>query len=924
MNQPIEKKTAFYQIKRNFLSQRQDELLMILLILCVSVINIIWIIQDTRPQPDWDSNLYLLNTIQFFDKLKTFNNFHFWESLGTLSLQGRPPLYQLFAIPIIFLFGRSTDSALFVNIIYEIILLVSVFGIGKLVYNGRAGILAALMVASYPPIIILSRIFRVYLSLPACLALSLWLIMLMIKTRSVKISWLFGMSVVFGMLNHPYFLYYVSPPTIGICIYIIMFQEHPKHPITIRNTPKWLWSKLNQPLLLFGLLPAFIITAILVLPWYATHGYSIIRVRQTLASLRQTSNTVGFDQPPSFWWYLQTMPNVISFPFMTLFIFGLIKGILKRQALITVLIITFLSSYIVFSTRTSFAWKGFVGVLPIVALISSWSIFDIKNRLLSIGLITLCAIISILNFSFVTWEMPPWTEPIMEAMGSPLDTSICSRRMFMGYCPDPANNENWRITEILHYIFHDNECKEKICSLSVVTSSEEFQYNVFRFNQVLNFRDESLDIIPIIPPGTQWKNTFTLDWLQSEYVVFVSEYAHGQYSRAVLKLLKDPPEIFRTSHKEVSSFDLPHGWTAKLVVRTKPFSVKEADEIISELNLPNENKVQLIEWLDKYSKERLNEAQRAVKLHPQNPDLWLTLAREYQETGNQIDSLAALEKAISFASAEDKSIFIQAANINRDLGNFEKSTSLYHIVLKTFPDDINAHWGLAQTYDAQGLYDDGFSEYFTLGQLISKYRIPQLGLEEVNSYKHAIINYIDTLMRNEFPQKAYKLATTLIQGNILTKIEKINLASSVANKLINQNKSTLAINTLAHILPDSQNSTAWVILGKAYNKEKKLADAIDAFEQALIFEPKNYWANHLLASIFAKQEKWDLVVQHEETAFSESMKIDWQVNSGLLLVKAYDKTGKKSEACSMIEQLKSLASDDERIEKINKDLLCQN
>jgi tetratricopeptide (TPR) repeat protein len=415
-----------------------------------------------------------------------------------------------------------------------------------------------------------------------------------------------------------------------------------------------------------------------------------------------------------------------------------------------------------------------------------------------------------------------------------------------------------------------------------------------------------------------------LDWLQSEYIVFVSECAHGRYSRAVLKLLNDPPEIFRTSYKVVSSFDLPHGWTAKLVVRTQPLSVKGAEEIISELNLPNENKTQLKEWLDKYSMERLNKAERAVKLHPQDSDLWIALAREYQETDNHIDSVSALEQAISLASDEDKAIFLQAANLYSNLGNFQKSTSLYQRVINIFPDDLIAHWGLAQTYEVQGLYDEGFFEYLTINQLISKDQIPQLGSEWIYTYKQSVINKIDTLLNIESPKQAYELTSTLLQGDILTEDEKTNLASSIANQLINQDESALAVNTLAYVLPDSQNSTTWVILGKAYNKEKKIDDAIAALKQALIYEPKSFWANHLLASIYAKQENWDLVIKFEGIAFSVSKKIDRQIKSGLLLVKAYENTGKRGKACSMIEQLKSLAPDDERIEKINKDLLCQN
>ena len=156
----VKKYMARLKGKRGFLDRRGEHIALGLLIAIVSLINIVWISQDTRPQPGADPNHYLIKLFECVDSLNEQGGAPSWESVAGMSLQGRPPLYQFLTIPFIYLFGRSEDAALSVNVIFGAILLLSTYGIARFAGNGKAGLLAAFLVATYPPIVNLSRIYR--------------------------------------------------------------------------------------------------------------------------------------------------------------------------------------------------------------------------------------------------------------------------------------------------------------------------------------------------------------------------------------------------------------------------------------------------------------------------------------------------------------------------------------------------------------------------------------------------------------------------------------------------------------------------------------------------------------------------------------------------------------------------------------------
>jgi len=95
----------------------------------------------------WDRPAHLVRTLIYNDILKDIDVRSLFEAM-TWSWN-RPPLRHLTAVPFYRLFGVSTDVALMSNAVFIVMLLFSVYGIGKRMYSRGTGLLAAFLVSAW-------------------------------------------------------------------------------------------------------------------------------------------------------------------------------------------------------------------------------------------------------------------------------------------------------------------------------------------------------------------------------------------------------------------------------------------------------------------------------------------------------------------------------------------------------------------------------------------------------------------------------------------------------------------------------------------------------------------------------------------------------------------------------------------------------
>lgn len=162
----------------------------------------------------WDRPAHLTRTLIYNDMLQQVNLRSLFEVL-TWSWN-RPPLFHLTAVPLYRFFGVSTDVALMSNAVYVTILLLSVYGIGRRMYNARIGLLAAFMVSTYPILFSISRMPYVDYAVTAMVALCIYLLVACSGFRHRGYSLLLGLVVGLGILTKWPFIAFSGGPLVYV------------------------------------------------------------------------------------------------------------------------------------------------------------------------------------------------------------------------------------------------------------------------------------------------------------------------------------------------------------------------------------------------------------------------------------------------------------------------------------------------------------------------------------------------------------------------------------------------------------------------------------------------------------------------------------------------------------------------------------
>ncbi len=806
-----------------FVSEKVDYAIIALLIALASAINLNWIWQDQSPMPYGDSYVYLSKLLTFLDRFDPESPENLGALLSNLSFNGRPPLYQLLTAPFIFLFGRSEDAALLINIPFLAILLVSTYNIGRLTGNGRAGLLAAFLVTSYPPIAQLSRAYILHFATAACGALSLWLLLLLMNTRSAKVAWLFGMSLGFGLLIHPRFLKLLALPTIIFGLYMLLFQTHPKHPKSIKDTPKWIVNKIRDPLVARGLMPGALITLILALPWYLTSGLQLYERLQKLSTPELaefrgiTHFTVGFPETKaSFWWYAQTAPGALSNVLSVFILAGLVLAIIKRSLLTGFLAVTLACAYLMLSSGPSLAWWNFNCASAAAALTALW-ISELRPKWLSNSLTIVCIAVAAFNFSTVTWGITPWSKPVAIALGSPLlDRATCVSARTAALCPSPAEVVRWPVEDILMTLLDSPECKRKQpCLLMMIPRWKGLDRPYFSFHVAKSRLQKNIRVTH--PRTKELAYPYNLaGLLQADYLLYPDiQYPRSStsYYAASVRFLQAPPIEFTMTHQLVASFEMPNGRFARLIKRIKPLTVEEAEASIAALELP-----------DIYLSER-----------------FAVLGRLYAEHDDPERALAFHEEIL--LSSSDIQMKTRARrrliHMYRQPGRIERAAAFYQEVLKRNPEDFTTRVQFAEILVEAGKPGDAIGE---LGKAI------ELTPDDYQP-RHVLADAYRLLGETD---RAIALYQETLESNPKHLASRIRLA-----KLYNKvGKHDVAIAELEIAVASSpQSFWARRTLADTHRLLGETDEAIAVYQEFLRIDPDHIRARNALAQLGAKSRK---------------------------------------------------------------------
>ncbi|MCB4791197.1 MAG: glycosyltransferase family 39 protein [Elusimicrobia bacterium] len=163
------------------------------------------------------------NILQMISKLLYFsiNNFY-------------PPFFHTVMAGFNMILGRSHVYSILANLVFMLIMILSVYNAGAKISGKKAGFLSVFILLSYPFIFALSRSPLPDFAMSAMVSLSLCCLIYCEHFSKTAYSVLFGLSFGFGMLTKQLYILFIMPAVLFLIIHFII-QKYPLNKNIITN-----------------------------------------------------------------------------------------------------------------------------------------------------------------------------------------------------------------------------------------------------------------------------------------------------------------------------------------------------------------------------------------------------------------------------------------------------------------------------------------------------------------------------------------------------------------------------------------------------------------------------------------------------------------------------------------------------------------
>ncbi len=352
----------------------QIPLLLMVWWLLLGAINLYWLNRDMLP-PDWDPAKHLTSSLRYYHVLQDPGD-HNNRLTALLHVDDYyPPLAPLAASFFYFIFPSDPDTAAWIlNLLFLGLLIVATYRLGSRLYSAETGLLAAMAVTSFPIITAQSRIYMLDLPITAMTALGIYALLRTEYFQHRGASIVFGLLAGLATLTKWTFLFFILLP-LAYALAQTLTSE-------------------NRSARLKNSLTAFAGWGIVALPWFIAHfsrliftsikfGYSV-GVREGDPEIFSAS---------SLFYYATMLPIQILWPWLLLFLAGLVFYFRQDFKKNPLLILWILGGYVILTLLRNKDGRYILPFLPAVALIATgwlarfdWRIWIKRSVLTALGL----------------------------------------------------------------------------------------------------------------------------------------------------------------------------------------------------------------------------------------------------------------------------------------------------------------------------------------------------------------------------------------------------------------------------------------------------------------------------------------------------------------------------------------------------------
>ena len=360
---------------------------------------------DIRP-PSYDQGLHLFRTFNYWEAMSSGSE-DWWQDILNVE-PFYPPFYHLSLIPLSLIFGFTLDSGVIGNSFYMVIMALSIYGIGKILYTKNAGLIAAFLVSCYPIIVSMSREYIISVMLTAMTTLAYYLFLKSENFENKKYSILFSFIYAVGLMVKWTFFIYTLPAVlaglwggkIGFRDRMIQFSYYIGMIAALLIVPLFIliigdqrWIPLAlEFLLILALIKSFprvslsaqkainlislsCISILICFPWYAHNLINILIGMSKFAF-------PGFDpEGANVTWsyYIEIISHHMGNPLMIIFASTFFYYIFKKDQINWIVLAWALFPIVVFTFVDNKGLRYTMPTLPAMALVTAVVLTQVKN-----------------------------------------------------------------------------------------------------------------------------------------------------------------------------------------------------------------------------------------------------------------------------------------------------------------------------------------------------------------------------------------------------------------------------------------------------------------------------------------------------------------------------------------------------------------
>jgi len=522
--------------------------------------NFIWILLDIRP-PSYDQGLHLFRTFNYWEAISSGSE-NWWQDVLNVE-PFYPPLYHLSLIPLSLVFGFTLDTGVIGNSCFMVVLILSTYGIGRIIFSKNVGLFASFLVSCYPLIVGMSREYIISVMLTSLTALAYYLFLKSENFENRKYSFLFSIIYASGLMVKWTFFIYTFPAVLAglwgqklnfrdrtlqftyyfglICTLIII-------PFFIYILGTYRWAPLILELILIlalvknfpfasittqkitNLISLTCISILICFPWYA---HNLINILIGMSKFAFPSSVLKGSMDwniPIQGFYIEVIGRQMGYPLMSITAIAFLFYIFKKDRFNWILFAWAIFPILVFTFVNNKGARYTMPTLPAMALITSAILISIKNIPLRKLILLITGGTAFITFLYSGFFYSPDFLPYLGKGNHPI-------------------TKQWPINLILDDIVEEGNPKNgKYLSVRTLANYAYFQRGAFR--DFAAFRK-----LPIAMKGVK-RNVGEM----TNFFITKSGDFSGQSSNAIQhrkRLLNDP--ALSKTFKLFRSYPLPDG-----------------------------------------------------------------------------------------------------------------------------------------------------------------------------------------------------------------------------------------------------------------------------------------------------------------------------------------------------------------------------